>query len=155
MSVLRDLDSYVRLDRAGVVAAAQAAGVYRRPRDPLVIGARCDECRMPGSARRVVHLTPDERRCLLVDGPEGPEPAAFWPTGLRPLEREASKGRYRQGRQSSVFVGATLPDSREPTFLVHIRYFIASNGDFPLDRIRGQEDCLTGDSNEGSRFLAQ
>lgn len=99
VAVLRDLDSYVRLDRAGIVAVAQAAGVYRRLRDPLVMEPGATTAATPGSARqiKIVHLTPDERRRLLVDGPEGLEPASFWLSeqGL-PLSVSSWKDMFRQ-----------------------------------------------------------
>lgn len=82
-SVVRDLAAYAELDRAEVVADAQAAGRYRRLRRPLVIDdpKRPDLVSVPGRSKRRVNvkmLGPAERRRLLVETPEGLEPAMFW-----------------------------------------------------------------------------
>jgi site-specific recombinase XerD len=82
-SVARDLSAYAELDRAGVVADAQAAGRYRRLRRPLVIDdpKRPDLVSVPGRSKYRVNvkmLGPAERRRLLAETAEGLEPAMFW-----------------------------------------------------------------------------
>ncbi|MET8848484.1 site-specific integrase [Amycolatopsis sp. NPDC004625] len=79
--VLADLHAYAQLDRAAVVAEAQADGRYRRLRHPLVVtehGRRA--ATQPGTGRTVdlARLGPGERLRLLVEGPGGLEPAALW-----------------------------------------------------------------------------
>lgn len=78
-SVLADVKAYQQLDRADVVAAAQAAGRYQvqggwvveDPARPLASGPG-------GRAVKVAALDPEDRRRLFVDGPGGLEPAALW-----------------------------------------------------------------------------
>jgi len=83
-SVVRDLGACAELDRAEVAAGARAAGRYRRMRRPLVIDdpGRPDLAWLTGSPQRrrvdVRQLKPAERRRLLVETPEGLEPAMFW-----------------------------------------------------------------------------
>ena len=82
-SVIADLMSYMLVDRAEVIERAREAGRYERWPAPLIvpdpskpIAVRTDA----GTRVRIkVHdLTAEERRTLLVDGPNGLEPAAFW-----------------------------------------------------------------------------
>ncbi|WP_091305580.1 tyrosine-type recombinase/integrase [Amycolatopsis tolypomycina] len=79
--VLGDLHEYLTIDRAAVVAEAQADGRYWRVRRPLVVEdpARPVVARA-GVARSVdvARLGPGERRRLLVEGECGLEPAALW-----------------------------------------------------------------------------
>lgn len=99
ISVLRDLDSYVDMDRRDVVATAREAGRYDRLRGWLVMEKGSPVAAIPGSAGRVkvAHLTPEERRRLLVAGPGGLEPAAFWLSeqGL-PMSVSSWKDMFRQ-----------------------------------------------------------
>ncbi|GGN29691.1 hypothetical protein GCM10011609_86900 [Lentzea pudingi] len=84
VSVIADLVAYLEIDRAEVVEVARKAGRYARVRRPLVVE---DPARpvatwvtAAGVRRRVkvAQLDAVERRSLLVDGPDGLEPAMFW-----------------------------------------------------------------------------
>jgi integrase len=82
-SVVADLAGYAVLDRTDVIEQARAAGRYDQLRNPLVVpDADTPVAAQSGSGVRtrvkVANLGPDERRRLLVDGPDGLEPAAFW-----------------------------------------------------------------------------
>lgn len=80
-SVLRSLGDYAQFDRRAVVEAAQATGRYKSFTDRMLVldRDRGIACRVGASARvKVAHLSPDERRLLLIDGPAGLEPAALW-----------------------------------------------------------------------------
>jgi site-specific recombinase XerD len=83
-SLVADLVAYVEIDRAEVVADARAKGRYRRMGRPFIVAdvdrAVAVESRAAagGSTVKVAHLTPEERRRLLIETPDGLEPAAFW-----------------------------------------------------------------------------
>ncbi|MDN5916465.1 MAG: site-specific integrase [Pseudonocardia sp.] len=83
VSVISDLAAYVEFDRAEVVEQARGEGRYRRMPRPLVVedpAVPIVTRRADGAAARikVEHLAPHERRALLLDGPDGLEPASFW-----------------------------------------------------------------------------
>ncbi|QKW54818.1 site-specific integrase [Streptomyces buecherae] len=78
-SALKDVWDYVDTDRAEAVEDARDAGVYERIRNPLIITDR----RRPfvvvdGQRLSVAKLKHDERRRVLMDTPQGLEPAALW-----------------------------------------------------------------------------
>ncbi|MGK5738898.1 hypothetical protein [Micromonospora sp. URMC 103] len=83
MSVIADLIAYFEIDRATVIAEARAAGRYARMRRPLVVP---DPMRpvavrhhVGGRQRiKIANLDDEDRQQLLIDGPDGLEPAAFW-----------------------------------------------------------------------------
>lgn len=80
-SVIVELAAYVRFDRPEVVRAAQSR--YRQVRQPLVVEDRTRSVATlvtPAGVRRikVSALGSAERRRLLVEGPDGLEPALFW-----------------------------------------------------------------------------
>ena len=79
-SVITDLVGYATTDRAEVVARAQAAGRYRQLEAPIVMAdASRSVARISGGRRvPVAALSWAERQRLLVEGPGGLEPAAFW-----------------------------------------------------------------------------
>jgi len=83
-SVVADLLSYAEIDRADVVDQARAEGRYQRIRCPLVVEDPARPVvvqRQRGGAVyriKVAQLDLEERRRLLIDGPGGLEPAAFW-----------------------------------------------------------------------------
>jgi site-specific recombinase XerD len=82
-SLLVDLATYAEIDRAAVVADAQAAGRYRSWRRPLVVEdpSKPVAVEVAGGLRhrvKVVHLDDEERSRLLIDGPDRLQPAAFW-----------------------------------------------------------------------------
>jgi site-specific recombinase XerD len=83
-SVIADLLSYAEIDRADVVEQARTEGHYQRLRRPLVVEDPARPVvvqRQPGGAVhriRVAQLDIEERRRLLIDGPNGLEPAVFW-----------------------------------------------------------------------------
>lgn len=81
-SLVGELAAYARFDRAEVVERAREAGRYRRIRRLLVVEdpGRPVASQAGGVRRRVkvAQLGPAERRRLLVDTPDGLEPAMFW-----------------------------------------------------------------------------
>lgn len=83
-SAVADLVSYAEIDRAEVVEQARADGIYRDLRRPLVVEDPTrpvvSQRHLGGSVRRVkvAQLDIHDRQRLLVDGPAGLEPAAFW-----------------------------------------------------------------------------
>jgi site-specific recombinase XerD len=83
-SVVRELASYLEMDRAEVVERAQGAGRYQRWRRPLVVEDpdRPFLVRAVGQVeQRKVNLRelgPMERRRVLVEGAHGLEPAMLW-----------------------------------------------------------------------------
>jgi hypothetical protein len=83
-SVVAGLLSYAEIDRADVVDQARTEGHYQRLRRPLVVEDPARPMvvqRQPGGAAhriKVAQLDIEERRRLLIDGPDGLEPAAFW-----------------------------------------------------------------------------
>jgi site-specific recombinase XerD len=78
-SIVAELVTYADIDRADIVEDARAAGRYQRVRRPLVVEDRGQPVVRSAEGHRVklAQLTPDERHRLLVDGPNGLEPAAF------------------------------------------------------------------------------
>jgi site-specific recombinase XerD len=85
VSVVAELVTYAEIDRAAVIAEARAAGRYARLRRPLVVEdpsrpVTAAVARHDGGGHRikVAQLGPEERRRLLIDTPQGLEPAAFW-----------------------------------------------------------------------------
>jgi site-specific recombinase XerD len=85
VGLVRELETYRELDRPEAVHVGRSSGAYDRLR-PLVIE---DTGRLevsvpagPGVRHRVrlENLTAKERRSVLVDTPQGFEPAAFWLT---------------------------------------------------------------------------
>ncbi|MFI6163032.1 hypothetical protein ACIA59_24160 [Micromonospora haikouensis] len=88
--VLRDLWTYIEVDRAEAVDAARRAGRYERIADALVVEAPARaSVRLGGRLVSVDRLDPAQRRRLLVRTDDGLEPAALWlgedgmPLGLR------------------------------------------------------------------------
>ena len=78
-SSLRAVWDYVEEEWAEAVEDARDAGVYERIRNPLVITDRRDPfVEIDGQRVTVDQLSHAERRRLLIDGPEGLEPAALW-----------------------------------------------------------------------------
>lgn len=100
-SVIVELVTYVEIDRAEVIEAGRAAGRYHRTRRPLVVEdpARpvATQVTASGVRRRikVAHLNAQERRPLLVDGPDGLEPGLFW---LGEHGRSLSVERWKKSR---------------------------------------------------------
>jgi integrase len=88
--VLRDLWTYIEVDRAEAVRAAQRAGRYEQIVDALVVEepARAS-ARVGGRPVGVDRLNPHQRRRLLLPAEAGLEPAALWlgedgmPLGVR------------------------------------------------------------------------
>ncbi|MEU9658730.1 site-specific integrase [Streptomyces chartreusis] len=78
-SSLKAVWDYVEEERAEAVEDARDAGVYERIRNPLIITDRTDPfVEIDGQRVTVDQLSHAERRRLLIEGPEGLEPAALW-----------------------------------------------------------------------------
>lgn len=82
-SIVRDLVGYADFDRAEVVEHARADGRFLRLRNPLVVpdSEKPVVTQMRAGVRtqvKLANLGPDDRRRVLVDGPGGLSPAAFW-----------------------------------------------------------------------------
>ncbi len=79
-SLVAESITYCEIDRAEVIGHARAAGRYRRWRRPFVVeDPQRPIARKPGGGRvKVAYLDPQERLQLLVDSPDGLEPAVFW-----------------------------------------------------------------------------
>jgi site-specific recombinase XerD len=82
-SVVAELAAYAQIDRRDVIADAQARGRYARLGWPVLVADR--ERRFAraydagnGETLKISQLSAGERRRLLVEGPGGLEPAAFW-----------------------------------------------------------------------------
>ena len=80
-SLLPELDAYVEIDRAEVIAEAQAAGRYKWRHAWVVEGTREPVAvqRVEGVVHKlnVVELDTEQRSHTLLDGPAGLEPVAF------------------------------------------------------------------------------
>ncbi|MFI0107864.1 tyrosine-type recombinase/integrase [Streptomyces globisporus] len=111
-SVLRDVEDYRRWDRAEVVAQAQAAGRYEQWRRPWVVeDPGRSWARRVGSASRVKvgHLGARERRLLLMEGPNGLEPAMLWlGEGGQPLSVSAWKEMFAASNRRCRAAGVRL-----------------------------------------------
>ncbi|MEV5920019.1 site-specific integrase [Streptomyces pseudogriseolus] len=78
-SSLKAVWDYVEMERAEAIEDARDAGVYDRIRDPLIITDRAKPFVMVEGERLTVdQLGHAERRRLLIDTPDGLEPAALW-----------------------------------------------------------------------------
>ena len=82
-SVVADLAAYAEIDRPKIIADAADSGRYRLWQRPLVVEdpARPTEIRAADGIRskvKVSELDAADRRRLLIDGPDGLEPAVFW-----------------------------------------------------------------------------
>ncbi|MGC5002635.1 tyrosine-type recombinase/integrase [Streptomyces sp. DT203] len=78
-SSLKAVWDYVEEERAEAIEDARDAGVYDRIRNPLIITTRSDPfVEIDGQRITVDKLGHAERRRLLIDTPDGLEPAALW-----------------------------------------------------------------------------
>jgi integrase len=111
-SVLSELDAFARWDRAEVVEQARAARRYERWRRPWLVDnpAKPIARRVGGSERvKVEHLDQAERRLLLLDGPDGLEPGAFWlGESGQPLTVSAWKEMFSTANQRCAAAGVDL-----------------------------------------------
>ena len=114
-SVVADLVDYVEIDRAEVVDQARADGRYQRLRRPLVIEDPARPVvmqRQPGGTVhriKVAQLDILERRRLLIDGPDGLEPAAFWLSEYgRPVAISTWKNMFSDANKRCRTHGVTL-----------------------------------------------
>ena len=112
-SLLPELDAYVEIDRAEVIAEAQAAGRYKwrhawvveDPREPVAVQ------RVEGVVHKlnVVELDTEQRSHTLLDGPAGLEPVAFWlGESGQPLSVPAWKGIFRDANERCERVGVDI-----------------------------------------------
>ncbi|MFB7475575.1 integrase [Kitasatospora sp. NPDC056184] len=78
-SSLKATWDYVEEERAEAVEYARESGVYERIRNPLIVADPLDPVVViEGQRIAVERLTHAERRRLLIDTPDGLEPAALW-----------------------------------------------------------------------------
>ncbi|WP_245922395.1 site-specific integrase [Nocardia nova] len=101
-SLVAEAISYAEIDRAEVIGQARAAGRYRRWRRPFVVeDPDRPIARGPDGGRvKVAQMDPMERLRLLVDGPDGVEPAVFWLTeNGEPMTRSGWKGVFRDANR--------------------------------------------------------
>ena len=112
-SLLPELDAYVEIDRAEVIADAQAAGRYKwrhawvveDPREPVAIQ------RVEGVVHKlnVVEMGAEQRSHTLLDGPAGLEPVAFWlGESGQPLSVPAWKGIFRDANERCERAGVDI-----------------------------------------------
>jgi integrase len=97
-SLVSEAIAYAEIDRTDVIEQARAAGRYRRWRRPFVVeDPDRPIARSPDGARvKVAQLDPSERLRLLIDGPNGLEPAVFWLTEMgTPMTKSAWKQLFR------------------------------------------------------------
>jgi site-specific recombinase XerD len=112
-SLLPELDAYVEIDRAEVIADAQAAGRYKwrhawvveDPREPVAVQ------RVEGVVHKlnVVEMGAEQRSHTLLDGPAGLEPVAFWlGESGQPLSVPAWKGIFRDANERCERAGVDI-----------------------------------------------
>jgi site-specific recombinase XerD len=78
-SALKDVWDYVETDRAEAVEDARDRGTYERIRNPLIItDPRKPVVIVDGERLNVAKLKHHERRRVLIDTPQGLDPAALW-----------------------------------------------------------------------------
>lgn len=110
-SVLRDVHAYIDVDRRTVIARAQAQARYERAgNDYLILDDRRFVSSISADGRTSLrHLTPEERRRLLVVGQNGLEPAALWLSedGL-PMAVSSWKDLFRQANERCANQGLDL-----------------------------------------------
>jgi site-specific recombinase XerD len=97
-SLVGEAIAYAEIDRAEIIEQARAAGRYRRWPHPFVVeDPDRPLARSPDGGRvKVAHLDPSERMRLLIDGPNGLEPAVFWLTETgSPMTKSAWKQLFR------------------------------------------------------------
>jgi len=113
-SVVRDLAGYANFDRAEVVEKARADGRFRRLPNPLVVSdpERPVITRIHAGVRtrvKLVNLGPEDRRRVLVDGPAGLSPAAFWLSEFgTPITVSTWKGMFATANTRCRRVGVPL-----------------------------------------------
>ncbi|MFE9328368.1 hypothetical protein ACIHDR_46850 [Nocardia sp. NPDC052278] len=109
-SVLRDVWSYVEIDRAAAVTAARAAGRYEYVVDPLIIDhPERAAVRFGGRWVGVERLNPAQRVRLLRFTPDGLEPAALWlGEDGTPLSLSAWKSVFRRGSERCAGQGLAV-----------------------------------------------
>jgi len=109
-TVLRDLWTYVDIDRADAVARARAAGRYDDIRDPLIIEHPTRPAVRIGQRWiGVDHLDPQQRKRLLIRTAEGLEPVDLWlgEDGM-PLTLHAWKSVFRSASDRCHALGVAV-----------------------------------------------
>ena len=123
-SLVGEAIAYAEIHRAEVIERARAAGCYRRWRRPLVVENPDRRSRgVPDGGRvKVAQLDPSERLRLLIDGPNGLEPAMFWLTEMgTPMTKSAWKQLFRTANLRCRSHGVRIwvhPHSLRHTFAV-------------------------------------
>lgn len=107
-----------------MIEQARSAGRYQRWRRALVVEDpdRPVACNPHGGRVKVAHLDPAERLRLLIDGPNGLEPACFWLTEMgTPMTTSAWKQLFRTANLRCASHGARIwahPHTLRHTFAV-------------------------------------
>lgn len=79
VSVLRDIWDFIEAERAEAIEHARAVGTYERMNDPLIVSDRTRPfVVVDGERVPMARLDEHERLRVLIDTPEGLEPAALW-----------------------------------------------------------------------------
>ncbi|MCX4744945.1 site-specific integrase [Kitasatospora sp. NBC_01287] len=79
VSSLKDVWDYVETDRAEAVEVAREKGLYERIRKPLIVSDPCKPVVViDGERLPIGQLDHRERRRVLIETPQGLEPAALW-----------------------------------------------------------------------------
>jgi site-specific recombinase XerD len=109
-AVLRDLWTYVEVDRAEAVARARAAGRYEELGNALIVDhPRRAAVRLGGRWVGVDRLDPGQRARLLRRTPDGLEPAALWLGGDgMPLTLHAWKSVFRAASDRCARLGVAI-----------------------------------------------
>lgn len=120
-SVLRDLWDFVELERADAIERARERGLYERIRDPLIVknpDAPHPYVTVGGRRRRVDRLGHAERLRLLIQTPDGLEPAALWlnRNGM-PSRPDAWQEVFKTGSERCARLG--VPTYCHPHMLRH------------------------------------
>jgi integrase len=126
--LVRELAAYSEFDRPEAIDYARSRGIYDRIRRPLIIeDPDRPEVLVPGQhgtrhLTKLAQLTPAERRRVLIDGPDGLEPAAFWLSEQgRPVALSTWKGLFADGNRRCAEQGSDLrchPHMLRHTFAV-------------------------------------
>lgn len=123
--VIRSIGTYRRVERSTAVAAARQHGRYASGGWTVLSTAdRRGGVEAGGVRWRWATAGPQHRSKLLLDGPEGPEPAWLWLTSTgRPLEPNSWESIFERACQRCARFGIDLdvhPHTLRHTYAVHL-----------------------------------